>query len=64
MQLNNSSVMYSLIYKEITGQKHKPTTAAVMLDDYFKKKDLSESQLKHQNMIVLLVDELDALVTK
>jgi origin recognition complex subunit 1 len=64
MQLNNSSVMYSLIYKEITGQKHKPTTAAVMLDDYFKKKDLSENQLKNQEMIVLLVDELDALVTK
>lgn len=64
MQLNNSSVMYSLIYKEITGQKHKPTTAAVLLDDYFKKKDLSEAQLKHQQMIVLLVDELDALVTK
>lgn len=64
MQLNNSSVMYSLIYKEITGQKHKPTTAAVLLDDYFKKKELSESQLKNQQLIVLLVDELDALVTK
>lgn len=64
MQLNNSSVMYSLIYKEITGQKHKPTTAAVLLDEYFKKKDKSESQLKSQQMIVLLVDELDALVTK
>ena len=65
MQLNNSSVMYTLIYKEITGQKHKPTTAAVMLDDYFKKrKDKPENQLKNQQMIVLLVDELDALVTK
>lgn len=64
MQLNNSSVMYTLIYKAITGQKHKPTTAAVLLDDYFKKKNYSETQLKNQQMIVLLVDELDALVTK
>jgi Cdc6-like AAA superfamily ATPase len=65
MQLNNSSVIYSLIYKEISGSKHKPTTAAVLLDDYFKsRKNLKEDQLKDQKMIVLLVDELDALVTK
>lgn len=65
MQLNNSSVMYTLIHKEITGVKQKPTSAAVSLDAYFKKrKDLSERNLKNQKMIVLLVDELDALVTK
>ena len=65
MQLTNPNAIYSLIYKEITGEKAKPQSAAVCLDDYFKRrKDLTEKQLKNETTIVLLVDELDALITK
>lgn len=65
MQLNNVNIMYSLIYQQISGTKQKPATAAVMLDDYFKNQKLkSEDDIKTSVCHVLLVDELDALVTK
>ena len=65
MQLKNPNAIFSLIYKEITGKKAKPQSAAVCLNDYFKRrKDLTENQLKNETSIVLLVDELDALINK
>ena len=39
MQLTNPNLVYTIIYEKITGQKVAPATAALFLDEFFKKRD-------------------------
>ena len=39
MQLTNPNIVYTLIYEKITGRKVPPASAALFLDEFFKKKD-------------------------
>ena len=38
MQLTNSNLVYTIIYEKITGKKVAPASAALFLDEFFKKK--------------------------
>ena len=62
MQLNNVNLVYTIIYEEITGSKGvSPSAAQLWLDEYFKK---GREHDKKRKMKVVLVDELDSLITK
>lgn len=79
MSLNNPNLVYTIIYESIVGRKVGPTVAALFLDEFFKKKDKTKILMKAQGrsskktqkecqkicdrMRVVLIDELDALVT-
>lgn len=39
MSLNNPNTVYTIIYEHITGRRAAPATAALFLDEFFKKKD-------------------------
>jgi len=39
MQLTNPNLVYTIIYEKITGRRVNPATAALFLDEFFKKKD-------------------------
>jgi len=39
MQLTNPNLVYTIIYEKITGIRVNPATAALFLDEFFKKKD-------------------------
>ena len=39
MQLTNPNLVYTIIYEKITGRKVPPASAALFLDEFFKKKD-------------------------
>ena len=39
MQLTNPNLVYTIIYEKITGKKVAPASAALFLDEFFKKKD-------------------------
>jgi origin recognition complex subunit 1 len=62
MTLSNPHLVYSRIYQAITKKTMNPSTAAILLDDHFKKSN--EKKRASQPMRVLLIDELDALMTK
>ena len=82
MSLTNPNTVYSVIYEYITGWKVPPASAALFLDDFFKKKDKAkilmqalqtrqknkqvekDAKKRAEHMRVILVDELDALMTK
>ena len=83
MSLTNPNLVYTIIYEHITGRRSPPATAALFLDEFFKKRDKvavlkAERRIGHQKrkndrqelnniafkMRVILIDELDALVTK
>ncbi len=77
MQLTNPNLVYCILYKSITGRDANPTMSAMFLDQYFKAKNkqtvidkvLGKSKSKqipsdYNTMRIVLVDELDALVTK
>ena len=84
MQLTNPNLVYTIIYEKITGKKVAPASAALFLDEFFKKRDkgkiLAQAMNQRANkknkqdqkevkkrseiMRVLLIDELDALMTK
>jgi len=82
MQLTNPNLVYTIIYEKITGKKVAPASAALFLDEFFKKRDkikilasamnqgaknkASQKDLKKRGemMRVILIDELDALMTK
>ena len=42
MQLTNPNLVYTIIYEKITGRRVNPATAALFLDEFFKKKDKSK----------------------
>jgi origin recognition complex subunit 1 len=77
MQLSNPNLVYSIIYEDITKQKATPAEAANFLDGYFssktKKSYVSKNTKKGKNNRkgeeeadiprVILIDELDALIT-
>lgn len=49
MSLNNPNTVYTIIYEHITGRRAAPATAALFLDEFFKKKDkipILQSELK------------------
>ena len=39
MQLTNPNLVYTIIYEKITGKKVAPASAALFLDEFFKKRD-------------------------
>jgi Cdc6-like AAA superfamily ATPase len=39
MSLTNPNLVYTIIYEKITGKRVNPASAALFLDEYFKKKD-------------------------
>ncbi len=78
MTLGNPNLVYSIIYQSIVKQKASPAISALFLDEFFKKKDklkvLLAAQGKNkasirdvkkacETMRVVLIDELDALMT-
>lgn len=75
MALTNPNLVYSVLYEKITGRRVNPTSSATFLDEFFKKKDkytILRSRINDQTRLkeeagklrVVLIDELDALVTK
>lgn len=57
--------MYTIIYEAIVGKRLDPSMAALWLDRFFKMKDKSSMVRKGSNrIVVLLIDELDALLTQ
>ena len=84
MQITNPNLVYTIICESITGQRLSPTSAALFLDAFFKKKDRASLLLSLQTksrrerdvevqrlnakaeasrIRLILIDELDALVT-
>jgi Cdc6-like AAA superfamily ATPase len=39
MQLTNPNLVYTIIYEKITGKKVAPASAALFLDEFFKKRE-------------------------
>jgi Cdc6-like AAA superfamily ATPase len=39
MSLTNPNLVYTIIYESITGKRAPPASAALFLDEFFKKKD-------------------------
>ena len=39
MSLTNPNLVYTIIYEKITGRKVPPASAALFLDEFFKKRD-------------------------
>jgi Cdc6-like AAA superfamily ATPase len=39
MSLINPNLVYTIIYEHITGKRVNPASAALFLDEFFKKKD-------------------------
>jgi len=83
MQITNPNLVYTIICEHITGLRFNPASAALFLDEFFKKRDRTQLLLdkwartpKNKNklmndakraadkMRLILIDELDALVTK
>ena len=81
MSLTNPNLVYTIIYESITGRRCAPASAALFLDEFFKKRDKTKILMEHQpknrsknarkeaekvasKMRVVLIDELDALITK
>ncbi len=70
--------MYTLIYESIVGKRVAPANAALFLDEFLKKRDKvkifqsqakgkftsSQAQKECDKMRVILIDELDALLTQ
>jgi hypothetical protein len=46
MSLNNPNLVYTIIYKAITGRSVNPGVAALFLDEFFKKKDKNKILMK------------------
>jgi Cdc6-like AAA superfamily ATPase len=80
MSLTNPNLVYTIIHEKITQRRVNPATAALFLDEFFKKKDkvkllqsaMPASKKKNLKLVqaeakkvrVVLIDELDALLTK
>ena len=79
MQLTNPNLVYTLIYENIVGKRVAPANAALFLDEFLKKKDkvrvfkqaIGKTKMKDreiqencEKMRVILIDELDALLTQ
>lgn len=80
MSLTNPNLVYTLIYEFVTGRRVPPASAALFLDEFFKKKDklrilqrelarkkkadVQDLTRRCDRMRVILIDELDALVSK
>lgn len=83
MSLTNPNLVYTILAEKIIQRRLNPQSAALFLDEFFKKKDKKQIVLKHMSRAlskntkkqndeaqkicdkirVLLVDELDALIT-
>lgn len=49
MSLTNPNLVYTILYDAITNRKINPTSAALFLDEFFKKKDKVSVLLNNQN---------------
>jgi Cdc6-like AAA superfamily ATPase len=47
MSLTNPNLVYTILCDAITGRKMNPTSAALFLDEFFKKKNKAEILLNH-----------------
>ena len=72
INLRSPMQLYQLLFKWITGRETNCTMAALFLEDFFKLKDKPRAFKQHKlstkffvsKRRVLLVDELDALLTR
>ena len=69
MAIENPFMVYTILYKNITGRTTTPGNACKFLDEYFKNGERAGKTrripiLQPGIVRVLLVDELDSLVTK
>eukprot|EP00826_Nyctotherus_ovalis_P011229 TRINITY_DN12935_c0_g1_i11.p1 TRINITY_DN12935_c0_g1~~TRINITY_DN12935_c0_g1_i11.p1 ORF type:complete len:686 (-),score=206.29 TRINITY_DN12935_c0_g1_i11:55-2079(-) len=65
MSIGNIYMVYSLIYKNLTGINATSSQAILFLDKFFKRKKLEAKKVKSPGMVrVILIDELDGLFTK
>ena len=49
MSLTNPNLVYTIIYEKITGRKVPPASAALFLDEFFKKRDKDKLWLSSQS---------------
>lgn len=59
MSLTNPQYVYTILCQEILNKTCRPATAALLLENYF-----TLNKKKRRVPIILLLDELDALITK
>ena len=59
MSLDKPQYVYTILWQKILSRTVKPATAAILLEEYFSNKKRSKGSL-----VVMLLDELDALITK
>lgn len=62
MQLSNPHEVYTILWQNIKGIKVNPTTAAIQLDNHFNQQKLKKKA--PDEIFIVLIDELDALMTK
>lgn len=79
MQLTNPNLVYTILAEKITGRRMNPQSSAHFLDEFFKKSEKKQTIISHTTKgnsrhnkealkkammtRVVLIDELDALVT-
>ena len=49
MSLTNPNLVYTIIYEKITGRKVPPASAALFLDEFFKKREKTKLWLSSQS---------------
>ena len=47
MQITNPNLVYTIIFEHITSHRVQPASAALFLDQFFKKKDRTNMLIKH-----------------
>ena len=50
MQLTNPNLVYTIIYEQIVGRRVAPASAAIFLDEFFKKKDRTKILMQAKNL--------------
>ena len=51
MSLTNPNLVYTIIYEKITGRKVPPASAALFLDEFFKKKEKTKIWMQAQTKV-------------
>lgn len=64
MSLQNPNFIYTIIYEAVAGKRVDPALAALWLDRYFHARDKSAIVKRKAKITVVLIDELDALMTQ
>jgi len=64
MKLSNPHEAYTILYRALTGKKTTSHQAATLLEKRFASSSSAASSSSSQKSCVVLMDELDLLVTK